>query len=713
MRRRVYREEGRDKGLIMPYHNILLEIGTEEIPARFIPASLKYVRESAERLLNENRIQFDNIVVYGTPRRMALIVSGVNELQGDITIEASGPPRDKAFDIDGRPTKAAEGFARVQGVDISSLKVKATDKGEYVYVERHEKGKMTRDILPYILTALIESITFPKSMRWNAAGVRFARPVRWITAVFGEEPLFIKFAGMESGGITYGHHFMRPDPIGIRNVNDYTDKLENNFVIVDQEKRKRIIEEQIHNIAREKGGRVIPDGELLEEIIYLTEYPVAVCGKFDDDFLSLPKDVLITVMKEHQRCFSLEDERGNLLPYFIGVSNTAPGDLDVVRKGYERVLRARLNDARFFFDADIKKGLEEHAERLRQVIFMGKLGTMWEKVRRVKEVCGSLCLLLGCSDIKPLTDRAAELSKADLMTEMVGEFPELQGIMGREYAIRQGEPDEVSDAIYEQYLPRFSGDSLPSTRTGRALAIADKIDNITGCFGIGNIPTGSNDPYALRRQALGILNVLITGRYFASLKDIIGASLTAYQERIGRDRHGVITEGVLEFFKERLGALLVNEGYRYDCVRAVLSTDIDDPYDSFLRISGLDRFRHGAGFEPLIISFKRVINIIPPGYNGAVNKELFKETEEEGLYNVYTVIKDKVLNANSVHDYERSFGYIAEIKPSVDLFFDRVLVMDKDIRLRNNRFSLLNNLKGLFVTLADFSQIVVEGQARN
>ena len=697
----------------MSSNNMVLEIGAEEIPARFIPASLKAIKESAEKLLKENRIQFNDMVVYGTPRRMVLIVTGLNELQGDITAEVSGPPKDIAFDRDGKPTKAAMGFARGQGIDVSSLKVKNTDKGEYVYVERHEKGKMTKDILPIVLENLLVSISFPKSMRWNATGVRFARPVRWILAIFGKEPLVIRFAGMESGNVTFGHRFMKPVPISIKDTNEYTEKLEKNFVIVDQIKRERIIEEQIQNISNEKKGRIIRDRELIEEITYLTEYPLAVCGRFDDDFLTLPKDVLITVMREHQRCFSLEDENGNILPYFIGVSNTVPKDLDVVRKGYERVLRARLNDARFFFDADIKKRLEAHAEKLKQVIFMGKLGTMWGKVQRIKDVSGSLCLLLGCGDIKPLTDRASELSKADLMTDMVGEFPELQGIMGREYALRQGEPYEVSNAIYEQYLPRFSGDFLPSAQTGRILAIADKIDNIAGCFGSNNVPTGSNDPYALRRQALGILNILITSRYFVSLKDIIKIALTAYQDRLSRDKHGVITDGVLEFFKERLGTLLVSEGYRYDCVRAVLSTGIDNPYDSFLRISSLDRFRQGTEFEPLIISFKRVINIIPAGYDGEVNKELFKEAEERGLYEVYTNTKDKVLGANAVHDYEKSFGYVAELKPFVDLFFDKVLVMDKDMTLRNNRFSLLNNLKGMFSTLADFSQIVVEGQTRN
>lgn len=689
--------------------NMLLEIGTEEVPARFMPAAIAAMKESADRLLKENHVQFGDIVVYGTPRRLVLIVKGLSENQGDITIEVLGPPKNVAYNKDGIPTKAATGFARGQGVDVSALRAKNTDKGEYVYVERHEHGKKTGDILPSILTNILSSVTFPKSMQWNDTGVRFARPVRWILALFGEEPLAIKFAGIESGIVSYGHHFMSPKSFRVKEADGYMAELEKNFVMVDQAKRRRLIIEQIREIAHEKGGRVMGDEELLEEITFLTEHPLAVCGEFDKTFLTLPGDVLITVMRGHQRCFSIEGEAGKIMQYFIAVSNTIPKDLDIVRNGYERVIRARLSDARFFFDADCKKSLEAHGEKLRQAVFMGKLGTMWDKVQRLSILSGQISLSLGCPEVTAIAKRAAQLSKADLMTDMVGEFPELQGVMGREYAIRQGEGRYVASAIYEHYLPRFSEDILPSTQAGKVLAITDKIDNIVGCFGIGNIPSGSYDPYALRRQALGILNILITGRHFVSLEKLIEIAITAYDDRIDKGRHKEIFAGVQEFFKDRLNTFLVTEGYRYDCVRAVLTTGLADPYDSFLRVSAMDRFRQGPEFESLIISFKRVMNIIPADFRGEVREELFREEEERSLCEVYKGIKDKTLSAISGHDYETAFAAIAEIKPHVDLFFDKVLVMDKDMALRNNRLCLLNELKGLFLTLADFTQIVVEG----
>lgn len=687
--------------------DMLLEIGTEEIPARFMSAAMTALKESAERHLKENRVGFGEVIVYGTPRRLVLIVKGLSELQEDIATEVLGPPKNAAYDREGNPTKAAAGFARGQGVDVSALRIKNTDRGEYVYVERHEQGRRTQEILPAILEDLLASVTFPKSMRWNDTRVRFARPVRWILALLSGDLIPFRFAGLESGRVSYGHRLMSPGTIRIERVEDYIGELEKNFVIVDQTRRQILVIEQIQEIVREKGGRVIGDEELLEEITFLTEYPLAVCGGFDKTFLTLPRDVLITVMKEHQRCFSIEGQAGKILPYFIAVSNTVPKDLDVVRNGYERVIRARLSDAKFFFDEDGRKRLEEHAEKLRQVVFMGGLGTMWDKVQRLRELSGRLCQALGCPEITAIAERAAQLSKADLMTAMVGEFPELQGVMGKEYAGRQGEAIFISGAIFEHYLPRFSGDLLPTSQAGKVLAIADKIDNITGCFGTGNIPSGSYDPYALRRQALGIHNILITGRYFVSLSEIVRMSLSAYGDKIEKGRHPEIIAGVMEFFKERLNTFLVTEEYRYDCVRAVLSAGLDDPYDSYLRISALDRFRRGPEFESLIISFKRVMNIIPPGLTGEMREYLFREDEEKGLYKVYRVIREKADSARGHRDYEKAFASIAELKPHVDLFFDKVLVMDKDMNLRNNRLLLLNELKSLFLTLADFTQIVV------
>lgn len=690
-------------------NEMLLELGTEEIPARFIPPAIAMMKESAEKLFMENRIRFKDMAVYGTPRRLILIARGLAEVQQDITIEVVGPPKSAAYDKDGLPTKAAVGFAKGQGVDVSDLRIKNTAKGEYICIEKHETGKKTKDILPSVLENILSAITFPKAMRWNNSGARFARPVRWVLSLFNGESLQVKFAGLDGSDISYGHHFMMPAPFNVKSIDDYTEVLEKNFVIAEPAKRRSLIEKQIAEIAVEKGGRVIHDEELLDETTFLTEYPLAICGRFDDVFLTLPKDVLITVMREHQRCFSIEGEDGRLLPYFIGISNTVPKDVNIIRNGYERVIRARLSDAKFFFDSDRKKRLEEYSGRLNQVVFISKLGSMSDKVQRLTELSEQLCDLMAWHDVKDIAKRAAQLSKADLMTDMVGEFPELQGIMGFEYAVRQGEDQGVAFAIAEHYLPKFAGDILPATSAGKILAIADKIDNIVGCFGIGKIPTGSNDPLALRRQALGILNILVEGGHFVPLAKVVWKGITVYGDRISSDKHNSILKDVLEFFKERLNTLFVTEGFRYDCVRAVLLTGIEDPYDSYLRVRSLDRFRQRGEFEPLMVSFKRVMNIIPPDFRGEVVEELLREDEEKNLFTAYMDIKEKVLEAEADLEYENAFIFMSGLKQYVDLFFDKVLVMDKDEALKNNRLGLLNNLKSLFLTLADFTQIVVEG----
>ncbi|HZX48087.1 MAG TPA: glycine--tRNA ligase subunit beta, partial [Nitrospirota bacterium] len=690
-------------------NDLLLEIGTEELPARFIPAAITGIKDAAERLLKDNRIQYREISVYGTPRRLALIVREAEEIQEDIVIEVSGPPKSAAYGADGTPTKAAVGFAKSQGIDITQLKIRSTDKGEYLFAEKHENGKRTMDVLPTLLQTLISSIVFPKSMRWNDTRVRFARPLRWLLTIYGAEVIELNFAGVSSGRISYGHHFMSPQSFVINSPDDYVSSLKERFVIADQSERRKIVEEQLKAISHEKGGRVIPDEELLKEVAYLTEYPIAVCGRFDDCFLSLPKDVLATVLREHQRSFLIEKERGEGLPYFITVSNTIPKDLDVIRSGYERVVRARLSDAKFFFDADSKVRLEDRSVKLEKVVFMAKLGTMSEKVVRLKSSVGLLSELFEMTEISPVAERSAELSKADLMTDMVGEFPELQGVMGREYALRQGEKSEVAMAIFEHYLPRFSGDMLPATKAGKILAVAEKMDNIAGCFGTGNVPTGSNDPYALRRQAIGILHILIKGGHHVALKRVAEVSLSAYKGIIEEVKYDEIITNIIEFFRERLSTLVVTEGYRYDCVRAVISADLDDPYDAFLRITALDRYRIKPEFDALTVSFKRVMNIIPPDFVSMFKEDLLKEDEEKGLYEAYRAAEEKAMLAKKVYNYWGAFSAIAELKSKVDLFFDKVLVMDKDINLRNNRISLMSMLRDLFLNFADFRQIVVEG----
>lgn len=690
---------------------LLLEIGTEEIPARFIPHAIGTMNESMDTLLQENRISHGSIKVMGTPRRLVIIVQDVNEQQEEIITKITGPPKKAAFKEDGTPTMAAIGFARSQGVDIEELKVMTTEKGEYVYVEKHERGDKTINILPAVLKKFLSSLSFPKSMKWNRSGIRFARPVRWILALFGEEAISLDFAGIKSDRFTRGHHFMSPDPIEIKSAKDYLPDIRRHFVIVDHMERKNKIEKDIEAIAAMKGGRITGDGALLEEVTFLTEYPVAVCGIFDTKYLVLPRELLITVLREHEKCFSIEDAARKLLPYFVAVSNIESHRMDLIVRGYERVIGARLADAEFFFHVDTKKSLDEYASTLNQVIFMAGLGTMLDKQERLKIIGKRLVHELGYQDLEHTVVRASTICKADLMTEMVGEFPELQGIMGREYALYHGETEEVASAIYEHYLPRFSGDSVPETPAGKILSIADKIDNIIGCFVTGNIPTGSNDPYAVRRQALGIINILIEGKHFLSLKDLIHTGIVAYGNKIKNTTGPELIDAISEFFRERLYAFLVTSGYRYDCVRAVLSLKPDDIYDAYLRIRALNEMRKGPEFVSLAISFKRVINIIPADFKGIVKREHFVTPEELNLYTTYEATKIKIEEAIRAHNYDEAFRHAGSLKPHVDLFFDKVLVMDKDETLRNNRLALLKELKNLFFILADFSKIVVEGNA--
>lgn len=691
--------------------DLLLEIGTEEIPARFIDKTLHNMEESMKGLLMESRIEYGEINVFGTPRRLVLIVNEMSESQKELVTEVVGPPKKVAFDEQGLPTRAATGFARTHGVDLKDLKIIDTGKGEYICVEKYERGERTLDILPVITEKFLSTILFPRSMRWNDSGVRFARPIRWILSLFGEKHFTVSFAGLASGSVTYGHHFMNNSPIKVRNAREYIEELEKGFVIVDHRKRKEKIKKDIEKLAEVKGGEITGDGELLEEITFLTEYPVALCGSFNSAYLSLPKELLVTVLKGHQRCFSIEDMNGVLLPYFIAVSNTRARNMNVVVNGYERVIRARLADAKFFFEIDSRTHLDDYAEKLNQVVFMGELGTMEDKRERLKALSNRIATFLGYSEIEPIVTRAASICKADLMTEMVGEFPELQGVMGREYARLQGESEEVATAIFEHYLPRFSGDRLPSTPAGEVLSLVDKIDNIVGCFGTGNIPTGSNDPYAVRRQALGIMNILIEGKYFVSLRDIFAMSVELYGERLRGDKRPKIIDSLCEFFKERFYSYMVSGGYRYDCVRAVLSSSFDDPYDSYLRIMALDDMRKGPEFKSLVISFKRVINIIPEGFEGTVTEDLFMAPEETELYKIYKKTTKEVHSFIKDHDYSKAFYSAGGLKPYVDIFFDKVLVMEKDQSLRRNRLALLRDLKELFFTLADFTQIVVEGDA--
>ena len=685
--------------------DIIFEIGTEEIPARFIPNALNGMKEDFSALLNEQGISFKVAETYGTPRRLLLYVKDAAEKQAEKSVEIMGPAKAVAYDKDGNPTKAAIGFAKGQAIDVKELQIKKTDKGEYICAVKREGGKDTEGLLSELLPSFLLKINFPKSMYWDDKKVRFARPIRWLTAVYGNKPIKFEVANIKSSNMSRGHRFMSPGAFVVEDKESYLHQLEASYVIVDPEKRRKIIIEQIEQIAKEKGGSVLKDDELIDTVTFLVEYPAAICGDFDKKYLDLPKDILINAMKEHQKYFSIIDKNGMLMPHFICIANTKAKDMDIVKKGNERVLRARLDDASFYFKEDRKKKLSDRTNDLKGVVFQEQLGTLYDKVQRDISLTEYLAPIIDAKSSEP-AKRAAYLCKSDLLTGVVGEFPKLQGIIGREYALLDGEKKEAADAIYEHYLPRFSGDELPKTNAGIVLSIADKIDNICGSFAIGLIPTGSQDPYALRRQGLGILQILLSKKIHISLIGLVESALSALKDKVKKIEDA--KKDALDFIRQRMDNLLTSEGYRYDIVDAVLTAKFDDPYDCFLRIQALNKLKDETYFEPLMISFKRVINIVPKDFKGAVDEKALKEPAEKELFKAYKALKDDVSPLIKAYKYEDALKRISGLKKEVDAFFDKVLVMDKDEKIKGNRLGLLNEIGILFNIIADFSKIVTE-----
>src|SRR4030067_369859 len=682
--------------------DIIFEIGTEEIPARFIPSALERMKEDFSVLLNEQGISFKTAESFGTPRRLLLYVKDAAEKQAEKAVEVTGPAKAVAYDKDGAPTKAASGFAKGQGMDVKERQIKKTDKGEYICAVKREGGKDTEWLLTELLPRFLLKIDFPKSMYWDDKKVRFARPIRWLTALYGNKPIKFEVANVKSSNMSRGHRFMSPGAIVVEDKESYLHQLEASYVIVDPSKRRKIIIEQIEQIAKEKGGSVLKDDELIDTVTFLVEYPAAICGDFDKKYLDLPKDILINAMKEHQKYFSIIDKNGMLMPHFICIANTKAKDMDIVKKGNERVLRARLDDASFYFKEDRKKKLSDRTNDLKGVVFQEQLGTLYDKVQRDISLTAS-STLSPIIDAKALVhaERAAYLWRSDLLTGVVGEFPKLQGIIGREYALLDGEKNEAADAIYEHYLPRFSGDELPKTNAGIVLSIADKIDNICGSFAIGLIPTGSQDPYALRRQGLGILQILLSKKIHISLIGLVESALSALKDKVKKIEDA--KKDALDFIRQRMDNLLTSEGYRYDIVDAVLTAKFDDPYDCFLRIQALNKLKDEPYFEPLMISFKRVINIVPKDFKGAVDEKALKEPAEKELFKSYKALKGDVSPLIKAYKYEDALKRISGLKKEVDAFFDKVLVMDKDEKIKGNRLGLLNEIGILFNIIADFT----------
>ncbi len=688
----------------MKAQNLLLEIGCEEFPASFVEPALSYLKEKISQKLSENHLSFTSTETFGTPRRLIVIVYDVPEVQPDREELIVGPSERAAFDENRNPTKAALGFAKSKGVDVSELTVVENPpgrKGRYVAVKRVVKGKKTAEVLKEVLPEVITSIPFKKSMRWGEKRIRFARPIRWITAAYGKEAVEFEIDGIKSSNVSFGHRFLSPEPFVVEEPSEFISQLEERFVVADIEKRKAIILDRAKDLAKGIGGELLEDEDLLNEVTNLVEFPYPILGSFEEEFLELPKEVPVVVMKDHQKFFSVVDKNGNLKNYFIGVSNIKPVDDLTVRLGYEKVLRARLSDALFFFKEDRKKKLEERVKDLSGIVFHEKLGTMLDKTERLESLAPFTSTQLGF-DKEEKAKRAAHLCKADLLTEMVNEFPELQGTMGKYYALLDGENEEVAIAIEEHYLPRFSGDRVAETETGISLSIAEKVDNLTGFIGAGLKPTGSADPFALRRNALGLIQTLIENEISVRLTPLIEKAEELYREQ-GIELSESTVQETLSFIKERLKNYLREKGFSPDSVDAVLSVS-DDPYDSLLRVKAIEKLRQNPEFEAVLYTMRRVVNIIPEGFTPSPFEP--EGEYEKNLYEAFHRVREEIEKFLKEKDYERALFKIKELKPAVDSFFDNVMVMDKDEKVRNRRLSLLKAIADHLLRLADFSKLV-------
>ena len=679
--------------------DLLLEIGTEEVPAHVMPHLLADLKRLAGDMFAERRLAYESLRTIGTPRRTALIVTGLAEQQEDVSTETRGPSVAIAFDAEGNPTKAGAGFARGQGIEPSAL----IQRDGYVYASVHEKGAETQQLLAELLPELIRAIPLPNSMRWGDLDFRFIRPIRWIVALYGTEVVSFTLANVTSGNTSRGHRTLAPQEFAIAAPADYEAACEKAYIIVDQERRRAMITEQIAETAKAAGGTAEITPDLLEEVLYLVEYPTALSGAFEEKYLALPAETVITPMRDHQRYFPVKAADGSLLPVFITVRNGGREHLDVVAHGNERVLRARLADAQFFFDEDRKKSLAEHREKLKTVVFQQGLGSMYEKTERLMQLAAAIVEEIApdaaaYETMEPDARRAAELSKADLVTGMVTEFTELQGIMGREYALLDGEKPEVACAIGEQYMPRFAGDELPKSDLGFALSVADKIDNIVGTFSRGKIPTGSQDPFALRRQALGLVLMLIEHESGLLLSDLVEEASDLYDLDVSLCQKMQVY--VADFIRLRLKNVLTERGVRYDVQEAVL-TDVDFVADVPVRAAYVERLLASDGADALVQSFVRVGNIARMTETGIVDPALFQAAEEGALHSAYeNAIAARAEGADTLAAEQA-------LAKAIDAFFDAVMVMDKDVHIRANRLSLLKNIDNYLLNTADYSKIVL------
>ena len=679
--------------------DLLFEIGAEEIPAGFMPNILGQLKQLAETKLNDAHLPFESIATYGTPRRLALIVKGLADTSAEISERHKGPSASIAYDADGNATKAAIGFARGKGLDVADLVV----EDGYIYAETKTAGVPAKDIVTDMLPQLITGLNFPKSMHWGNLDAKFVRPVRWLVALLDEEVIPVEFATVKSGNVTRGHRFLGADEITIKNAASYVDTLEENFVMVDQDARRELISKQLHDMAASKNASIVWDDDLLEEINYLVEWPTALCGGFEESYLALPDAAIITPMKDHQRYFPLVDQDGKLLPMFLTVRNGSDHSIEVVQAGNERVLRARLDDAKFFFNEDRKKPLIDRQDGLTKIVFQEGLGNLADKTERLLtlgRVFSEECELH--EDARVVLERATELAKTDLTTGMVTEFTELQGVMGKEYALLDGESPEVAEAIFEQYLPRFAGDVLPQTEAGKVLSIIDKIDNIVATFSRGLIPTGSQDPYALRRQTIGILNILLNSEWNISLRPIIVESMNLLN--VPADKQDELLGQVEEFITLRLKNIFLDREVPHHVIDLLLSNNELSVADAEGLVKALLANRIDENVE-LVQAFTRMYNLVKDVTYTGVDESLLKEEAERALYQMATKASEASIDAWDKNDYDAVVAVPATLVPAINKFFEDVMVMDKDEAIKANRLQLVRLAYSVMAIIGDISAL--------
>lgn len=685
---------------------ILLEIGMEEIPARFLKPALNDIEKYIKKEFESQRIKFETLKTFGTPRRLVLLVDGVSERQEDLDIVNTGPAKEVAYDVNGELTRAGVGFAKSQGIDPTDLEILETPKGEYIAVRKFIEGKDTKELLSGLLKNLITGLTFPKSMKWSDLNMKFARPVQWFLAMADDELVEFEIEGIKSALNSKGHRFFGED-FEVTSIEEYFTKLRENNVIVDIEERKQMIMDMIKEKCTKTGEQVLIEPDLLDEVTNLIEYPYPIVGTFNSEFLEVPQEVLIISMQVHQRYFPILDSQGKLLPKFVVIRNGITSS-EHVRKGNEKVLSARLSDARFFYQEDQKKSLEEFVDKLSTVVFQKDLGTIAQKISRSKKLAEYMSEKLALRDSKEDIMRTIHLAKADLVSNMIGEkeFTKLQGFMGADYALKAGEKEVVSKGIEEHYYPRYQGDKLPQGIEGVIAGVCDRMDTLVGCFGIGMIPSGSKDPFALRRAALAIVNIILNSKLVISLEELTSKMLDILEEDnvLKRPKKDVLKD-LMEFFRQRAINVFADQGHRKDVISAVLSIDCDVLLEASEKIETLEKVSKEDGFNDLVLLLKRVGNISKDHHEKAISTDLLVEDAEKELHKFYVDLDSKTELNLQTKSYEEFFRNILAGKNVINRFFDSVMVMDKDQSLKNNRLSLLKSLNEIFNRVAKLNLI--------